>query len=160
MKQNPFLSTARIQRKLTINELYKDYARKPSEEIDPNLELPDFIRDDIDLSYMSSKIGLPHILGIIDGKVHFGSASEGNIFIPPSSNIPEKEKNSINGELLKQKESLLKKFRDRIIPEKPKKKHIVTIQEKSKPFHPPIRMDEKVCPNNIEKKFWLKDLWG
>ena len=145
-------------------ELYKEYTRKPSDEIDPQCDLPDYVRDDLDLAYMSAPMGLPHIQGILDGKVHFGSASEGNLY---SKTLEVTEENNTQlsepkKRLKEERERLLAKEGKsgaRIIPEKPRKRHSISVVQTAEPFAPPVRIDKPLPPENTDKKFWNKNIW-
>lgn len=117
---------------------------------------------------MSSSVGYTQIQGIIKGKIHFGSALEGNIYSPENlgesniENVPDKkvEETESHKRLRLQREQILaKNGKDRIIPEKPKKKHKLTVTEIAEPFYPPVQMDELLEPE-IDRKYWNKDIWG
>jgi hypothetical protein len=111
---------------------------------------------------MSSPLGFPHIQGIINGKVTFDSAFNGILYSKDEEKINSKPISETQQKLLDQKEAILAKHskgKTRIIPEKPKKKHIITAQQISRPFYEPVYLDKSVEPENVDPKFWNKKIW-
>lgn len=111
---------------------------------------------------MSSPVGHSQIQGIIKGEVHFGSAFEGNLYSEDKEQETKKEI-KLDGpkkKLQEQRKEVLSKYdKERLKPEKPKKKHKFSVIEMAEPFFPPVRLDELLEPQETDEKYWNKKVW-
>jgi hypothetical protein len=111
---------------------------------------------------MSSPLGFPHIQGIINGKANLNSAFNGILYSEENNKINNKPISEAQQKLLDQKEAILSKYskgKGRIIPEKPKKRHIISAQQIARPFYEPVYLDENLNPETVDQKYWNKKIW-